>query len=121
MGKQDNLDELPDLPLVEKECAAVAESDGLQIMRHIPNKLVTRWEKIFAICGNEQGWYTMQLAKACASLGKPGVLQRELGHLGLSGLLRETQIQAFSLPTLLEKHHVRSIGTLNLDTEGYDC
>lgn len=119
--EQSYLDELPDLPHVLKVCAAVTESDGLQVMFHVPKNRILHWEQIFATCGNEQGWYTLQLAKACASLGQTRILHKNLNQLGLAGLLRRTPVQAHSLPSLLKQQCVGSIGTLKLDTEGHDC
>ena len=115
------LDALPDLPNVTKVCAPVTECSGKQWKLHIPDKVITHWENVFATCGNEDGWYAMSLARACSSLARPRILKRELAKVGLGRLLRRRHVRAYSLPELLEKHRVRSIGVLKLDCEGHDC
>jgi len=119
--EQSCLEELPDLPNVKKVCSAVTECSGQQLKLHVPHHLITYWEHIFATCGNEDGWYVMQLARACSSLGEPRLLQRRLTKIGLGRLLRRRSIYAESLPTLLERYQVGSIGVLKLDSEGHDC
>ena len=118
---QNYLDELPDLPNVAKVCRAVSESRSVQVMHYVPKKAVRHWANIFAKCGNQIGWAVLERAKACASLGKPKDLVRDLRWLGLARLLKKKLVQVCSLPALLKEHAVESIGTLKIDAEGQDC
>ena len=115
------LDELPDLPRVAKVHAAVTERDGTLCMQHVPMRSIRRWEKAFVKRGNHQGYYAMQLARACSALCSHPILKRHLNSIGLCHLIQKQIVQTCSLETLFRRHRVGSIGVLALDCEGYDC
>lgn len=119
--KRRYLDQLPDLPRVEKVRAAVSERDSLKRMYHVPVRDVDHWEGIFAARGSKRGYRAVRLARGCSALGRHRVLRRALGHVGLRHLIRVRRVKTRGVDTLLESRGVQSIGVLALDCEGHDC
>lgn len=119
--KRRYLDQLPDLPNVEKVQAAVSEVDGCKRMYHVPVRDIERWEGIFAARGSRRGYRAVRLARGCSALGRHRVLRRALGQLGLQHLIRAKRVRTSGVNTLLRKHKVKSIDVLALDCEGHDC
>lgn len=119
------LDELPDLPNVQKICAAVAERDGeVRVMWHVPVQFLEHYEKVFATAGNNSAWHTLQLAKAISSLGAVSasrLLRTKMRRLGLSRLVRRRRVRTRSLASIFSESNVGSVSFLALDCEGHDC
>lgn len=119
--KQDYLDQLPDLPRVEKVQAAVSESGGMQRMYHVPLGDIEHFEAVFAARGSWRGHRAMQLARGCSALGQHSMLRRLLAAIGLRHLARVRRVCSRNLASVLEGRRVGSIGMLALDCEGHDC
>eukprot|EP00933_Yihiella_yeosuensis_P003774 TRINITY_DN10704_c3_g1_i1.p1 TRINITY_DN10704_c3_g1~~TRINITY_DN10704_c3_g1_i1.p1 ORF type:complete len:392 (+),score=28.86 TRINITY_DN10704_c3_g1_i1:29-1204(+) len=119
--KRRYLDQLPDLPNVEKCRAAISEHGEYQRMFHVRVSDVERWERIFASRGSKRGYRAIRLARGCSKLGRHNVLWKALGLVGLSHLVRVRRIRTMTTQELFERHKIGSIGVLALDCEGHDC
>lgn len=119
--KRRYLDQLPDLPSVDKVCVAVAEKRGHKRMYHVRVRDIEIWEKVFSIRGSCRGYGAIHLARGCSALGKHSVLRRVLDKVGLRHLIRARSVRTTCISSLFTRHKVKSIGVLALDCEGHDC
>merc|ERR1719263_1003051 len=98
------LDQLPDLPNVEKVCAAISDREERLACEYVPCSTIERWEKIFARQGSWTGWRAMGMARGCSALRFHRVLQNILKQIGLLHLVRRKPVQTISIGNLLAKH-----------------
>jgi len=115
------LDQLPDLPNVQKVRAALTEHEEVLQMYHVRLKDIEHWERIFATQGNYRGFQAIRLARGCSALSRHRVLRNALGLVGLQHLIRVRTLRTKTVQSLLQQYKVGSIGVLALDCEGHDC
>jgi FkbM family methyltransferase len=64
-------------------------------------------------------------ARGCNSVNKPhptitGLLINKLGQAGLQ-YIKKSEVKVERIKTVLQKHKIKKITTLKIDTEGHDC
>lgn len=106
---QDYLDKLPNRPDVIKECAAISDVDGNIEIFYIPKSIIKQMKMPYWI-------------KGCNRIGEPHptIVKWLTNHGHPLSLIQKKSVPVMTFSNLCDKHRIKSIKYLKVDTEGHD-